>query len=132
MKPVWLFVDFVRSIADPFEIDPWGSGLVTRQMVEESNLIAEPWSPDDRNQLWSVEQQAGRIGWFVENGWKDPIQIDVGVPVLGYCVQQVLDGHHRLGAAIHKGDNAILCFVDGQVDVIEPHIVKISAHNFPN
>jgi len=124
MKPIWLSVDFVRSIVDPFEVDPWGSGLVTHQMMKESNPIAEPWNPDDDDQLWNIEQQAGRIRWLVENEWKDPIYIDVGVPTLGYYLKTILDGHHRLGAAIYKGDSAILCFVDGQLDVIYPHIVK--------
>jgi hypothetical protein len=58
-----------------------------------------------------------RIAWFVVNGWNDPISIDVGVPQLqGWNGEHLLDGWHRLGAAIYRKDQDILATVDGSIE----------------
>ena len=57
-----------------------------------------------------------RIATLVVKGWDDPIDIDVGCPVLNHHVDWiVLDGNHRLGAAIFRGDRTIKGFIAGQI-----------------
>jgi hypothetical protein len=61
-----------------------------------------------------------RIAWFVVNGWRDPIEIDFGVPCFGYePTWPIIDGNHRLAAAILREDHSIVASCSGQVDVID-------------
>lgn len=64
------------------------------------------------------EDHAGRIAYLVRNRASDPISIDVGCPALGYWGPKwmVVDGNHRLAAAIYRGDLTISALVDGQLD----------------
>lgn len=58
-----------------------------------------------------------RIAWFVANGWKDPILIDVGIP--GFSNFYVDDGNHRLAAALIRGDETITANIQGAMSLIE-------------
>jgi hypothetical protein len=52
----------------------------------------------------------------VVNGWAEPISIDVGVPSLGCVVAwPIVDGNHRLAAAIFRGDRAITAEISGEM-----------------
>lgn len=63
---------------------------------------------------------AERIAWLVLYPAEDPIEIDVGVPILGYHIPwPVLDGNHRLAAAIFRKDLTILVAPAGQCAVID-------------
>jgi hypothetical protein len=60
------------------------------------------------------DQEVERIAYLVVNGWDDAIEIDVGVPSLLCHVDWiVLDGNHRLAAAIYRGDTMISASVGG-------------------
>jgi hypothetical protein len=58
-----------------------------------------------------------KVAWFVVNGIRDPIDLDVGIPSLpGGWVNHILeDGHHRLAAAWVRGDKTIQAHVSGAV-----------------
>lgn len=57
-----------------------------------------------------------RIAWFVVNGWDEPIEVDVGVPALGCHVGHIIiDGNHRVAAALFRRDPAIWANVSGDV-----------------
>jgi hypothetical protein len=64
------------------------------------------------------EQHMGRVRFLAAHGWSDPIEIDVGVPCLGYAGPSwpVIDGNHRLWAAALRGDDFIAVDIAGQVD----------------
>lgn len=65
-----------------------------------------------------------RVAWFVIHGWSNPIEVDLGVPVMGfYPTWPILDGNHRFAAAVYRGDEAILARVAGQMSWIETFVV---------
>lgn len=63
-----------------------------------------------------------RIAWFVNNGFQDPIDVDVGVPSLGYYnTHLIVDGNHRFAAALYRmrvlGEDPVLpVAVSGSVE----------------
>jgi hypothetical protein len=92
---------------DVVDVSPWTSTdgrPVTEEMVRTcfaaKDFQSEP--PTDKdvvNGLW----HARRIAYFMEHGWSDPIQIDVGM--LGALSKPwgVTDGNHRAYAAALMG-----------------------------
>lgn len=106
----------LEALCNPFRTTPW-TRRVTRKMVEAcleaGTLHAEPL---DGNPDVPARLHASRIAYLVMHGWKDAVQIDVGVPSLGCHVRwPVQDGNHRVAAAIYRGDEEILADVDGSV-----------------
>lgn len=106
----------LEARCNPFRTTPW-SRRITPKMVsdclEAGTLHAEPL---DGNPDVPARLHAARIAYLVMHGWKDAVQIDVGVPSLGCHVRwPVQDGNHRVAAAIYRGDEEILAVVDGSV-----------------
>ncbi len=106
----------VASVArhcNPFRGTPWGERITkadVRRALESGRLEPKQGTGD----------HAARIAYLVMNPSDDPIEVDVGVPVLGfYMGWMVTDGNHRLAAAIYRGDDAIECGVSGQLDYAE-------------
>ena len=100
-------------------VNPWGVGKFTTEHVhkaiENNRLSSLPHDPSRRN-LSTRRYHIQRIAWLAVNGWTDPIQIDVGVPELCSHVDWiVIDGNHRLAAAIVRGDKTISAAVSGSV-----------------
>lgn len=62
---------------------------------------------------------SGRIAYFVLNQDLTPIQLDVGIPSMGFVPPLVTDGHHRLAAAMVKQDQTIVAEYSGCVDTFE-------------
>jgi hypothetical protein len=111
----------LEQIDDPF--GRWQtSSSVDPEMVLDSlsdgswSLADEPYGNGGalvhRNRLW----HARRIAWLMKKGWDDPIELDVGIPSLGYYPYILTDGHHRLCAAILLGDLVIKAQVSGALD----------------
>lgn len=106
----------VQSIAkhwNPFEVSPWGV-LVSKEDVlhalSTGRLIDYPGSDD----------HAGRIAYLVQNETQDAIDIDVGCPSFGNFVDwAILDGNHRLAAAIYSEKAYIAADVAGELDHAE-------------
>ena len=93
---------------------------LTREEIQEAidakKLLGNP-VPEHLADQSLRELHVQRIAYLVVHGWDDPIAIDVGVPCLGYHVDWVVqDGHHRLAAAIFRGDEHIQVLVDGDID----------------
>jgi hypothetical protein len=75
-----------------------------------------PYSNGSASLLQSRLWHARRIAWLMKNGWEEPIQLDVGIPSLGYYPHILTDGHHRLCAAILTGEHWIKAQVSGAID----------------
>lgn len=115
--PVFIPVARLVALCDPFS-NPWGSRPFTVKHVEraiqEGQLLDLPY-PEDRS--WSREQHIQRIAWLSTYGWEKAVEVDVGVPSQG-CVPfwPLLDGNHRLAAAVVRGDTYVLSSVSGDID----------------
>lgn len=107
--PVRLSLSVLSSRYDPFEHEVWGTPVTVddvRQALAERRLAAAPGGSD----------HAARIAYLVENPASDPVSIDVGVPSLGCAVSwPVVDGNHRVAAAIYRQDETVLAEVSGEV-----------------
>ena len=92
----------VRSRYSPYVDLVWSGldGPVTRSHVcdADPSLGSAPYS----GQPWSKMGHAARIRWLAEHGWSDPIVLDWSQDV------PVVDGNHRLCAALWRGDKEIL------------------------
>lgn len=57
-----------------------------------------------------------RIAYFSICGWKDSISIDVGIPNFCNVNWFVIDGNHRLAAAIFRRDEEMLVNFSGSIE----------------
>ena len=108
--PVLLPVKRLARHCNPFHRELWGV-RVTKQMVRcairERRFERTP----------GTINHAARIAFLAEHEALDAIEVDVGVPMLNYCSEwMVLDGNHRLAAAIYAQRPLILARVGGQLD----------------
>lgn len=98
---------------NPFAVEVWGKRVTraaVRQALKERRLVTTPGTDD----------HAGRIAFLVENPANDAIEVDVGIPALGYQPPwMVTDGNHRLAAAIFAGRAFIPADIGGQIDYAE-------------
>lgn len=108
--PVAIPVANIARHFNPLKKDPWGTGLTladVKAAIRDKRFVADHTSED----------HAARIAYLVNNPANDPLDIDVGVPALGHTVSwPILDGNHRLAAAILRKDKTILAEVGGQMD----------------
>ena len=91
---------------------------ITKQEVAES-IKLKRFNKNYLDPAYLVPRQShiDRVAHLVMAGWKDAIQLDVGVPELGCYVNWVItDGHHRLAAAIYRGDKQIFANISGSLD----------------
>lgn len=108
----------IADISNPLTDDPWGSGL-TQEIIDAcladvSRHVATP-VPAFCTDPWV---HGGRIAWLHDNGWDDEICIDVGVPSMSVPPPSwvVIDGNHRLAAALLRGDETIKVAISGSLD----------------
>lgn len=100
-----------------------GEDAITREEIQlaidsgdfHPDPIAEEWYEDGVR-----DKHIQRIAYLAVHSWEDPIEIDVGIPVLSYWNDHiVIDGNHRLAAAIFRGDETIGACIAGQLDFAE-------------
>jgi len=110
-------VDRLASLCDPRRTPPWSCARFTetdvRQAVAKRRVRPTPVEDDQ-----DARQHIERIAYLAIQGWDDPVEVDVGCPVLGYWGPRwpLLDGNHRFYAALIRGDKEILLSVEGQLD----------------
>ncbi len=68
-----------------------------------------------------LDAHAGRIAFLMRNGWSDPIVLDLGVPGMPGWQQSwpIVDGNHRLAAAILAGHDTIQAEIGGSLDLAD-------------
>ena len=113
--PIQLPISNLKELCNPFGLhSPWGVSVTqadVRKALKDVRLVATPGGDD----------HAGRIAYLVLNIATDAISLDVGCPSLGLPTPSwpVLDGNHRLAAAIFRKDVTILGSVDGELGYAE-------------
>lgn len=115
----------VAKILDQID-DPFGRWDVFKPVSQEKvmeavldgsyALAGDSYSHGTGSGAQSVMWHARRIAWLMKNGWDAPIDIDVGIPSMGYYPYILVDGHHRLCAAIITGETEIKAQVSGAID----------------
>lgn len=121
-----LSVAKLRLFADPFEHNPWDYAskltieLVTKCLYYKTyKQEAYPLLQFEDGEAWTLEDHAKRIAYLVVFGWNDAIEVDVGIPDLGYSPQwPVMDGNHRLAAAIYMDLDVIEAEVSGDCEIL--------------
>lgn len=125
MPVVNVLIENLKRECNPFEVCVWKDldRPITREEIKEALDDDESWEEPTPSGYWwardaiSRKDHAYKIAWFVKNGFKDPIHLDVGVPVLGHYPHWLIeDGNHRFAAAIYAELDSILADVSGQVD----------------
>lgn len=97
--------ELLRSVGTPYEVPLW-SGFdkpltydeVTRALDED--LLLDPsggFGPEEMTRA----MHAARVAWFVKHGWDEPIEVNPG------AFWPVVDGNHRLAAALYRADAII-------------------------
>ncbi len=99
--------------------DPWCAGVTENGVqlaLATENLRSTPVDYLGLGRINPASEHEARIAWLVKHGWGDTIQLDVGAPDLGCHVAWiVIDGNHRLAAAIYRGDKTIGCTIGGDL-----------------
>lgn len=87
-----------------------------RRCIARREYEVCPYNPKDLEDLWTMQRHAQRVAYLAVYGWHDPVSIDVGVPSLGCTLEwPLIDGNHRLAAAIVRADRFIRAEVCGSV-----------------
>lgn len=125
----------LSKVLKEWDIDPFQSAIwpdltspVTREEIAEAiasgAFLLGGDVPSERLGEANRAYHIRRIAWLAVNGWDDPIDADFGIPVLNYYPDwPILDGNHRLAAALYRGDETILVDPAGQVDWFETFMV---------
>lgn len=115
-------IERIIDHANPVESPPWACGILLRPSDVLAAIQEERFQaiPDEYSSDLDYAYHAERIAYLVVHGWDDPIEIDVGVPSMGCHVGwPVLDGNHRLYAAMYRGDPEIRATVSGSLDYMQ-------------
>lgn len=106
----------------PFKSTVWEIRTpITREEVTKALKAGRLLPPGERHGFTMTRSEhIRRVAWLIKNGWSDAIELDVGIPSLGYFNSWfVLDGNHRHAAAIFRGDPDILADIGGSLDYAE-------------
>lgn len=109
-------VEAILQICDPRLKWPWPCEAPDPQSL--AHLLTNADEVDHEvPATGSASEHIGRIKYLARHGWTEPLEMDVGVPCLGYFGPQwpLIDGNHRLWAATLRGDVQIEIEVAGQV-----------------
>lgn len=111
---VWLSVQKLRLRYDPFAHSLWVPEPLTIEAVQaaisDGRLRASPWGGDAEDWTWLMHVE--RVAYLVMHPDPTPIWVDLNL----FC--PVVDGNHRLAAAIVRGDAGILAEVHSGLDKI--------------
>lgn len=108
----------MQYIVDPRENIPWDCSRFTPDEVwyayDHKKFRRIPGDLFDKSYK---DFNIQRIAWFVKRMPFDPIELDVGCPSLGYYSNDwVIDGWHRIYAALLRKDKFINAMIAGEVD----------------
>lgn len=102
----------LAELCDPFQTPPWSEVLYLTPDCVKRAIAAGDLEPNP-----GTSRHIQRIAYFVVHGWPDAIEVDVGIPCMGFTpAWPVQDGNHRFAAALVRGDEGITAELSGQVD----------------
>lgn len=107
----------VRKILE--EWDPFAALNITRKQVDRA-IAKEQYEPEYEDEIRTTKYHTRRIAYFVKHGWDDPISVDVGCGHYGGHFE-IVDGNHRLCAAVIRGDACIKADTAGMVSIIKEY-----------
>lgn len=123
---VWLELERVKQIVDPFHRPVWQEidRPITREEISHAIFTSALNHPSETGAYegydhWTRTDHVGRIASLVEIGWSDPIDIEIPDYAEDLSSLIVLDGHHRIAAAIYREDPCILVEICGFVQRLE-------------
>lgn len=107
------------EICNPMDTPPWGFRKIRREEIQKyidaNDLQSEPYS-DSFASTWRRKDHIRRIAYLVVNRSKTSIELDVGIPELGYYGGwPIIDGNHRVVAAIFRNDKMIPVAICGSI-----------------
>lgn len=113
--PVQIPISKLLEVCNSFKNPPWNE--VKSLSKEEILKAVENKKFNTKPECRTRQDHIKRIAYLIYEGWQDPVDIDVGVPILG-CFPDwfIQDGNHRVVAAIVREDETILANVGGQLD----------------
>lgn len=120
-RTLTILTNVLKSHNNPFKSNVWD----IRKPITKWEVLKElragrslpPESPKSDNMLPNRMWHIRRVAWFVENGKNMELELDVGVPSLGYEPDWMIsDGNHRFAAAIIRGDKTIEAELEGDID----------------
>lgn len=118
IRPWTVPVAALREIADPTATWPWVAipgGVTDFATIMALKPLPRPLT-EDENHGFDSTPHLRRIAHLVAVGWDDPIDLDVGL-MGNHDWWPVVDGNHRLFAAIVRGDEFIQVEVSGDQDL---------------
>lgn len=109
-------LEAVLRICDPRLNWPWSCEAPDNETLQHLLETADEVD-GEVPQTGTAADHIGRVRFLARRGWNDPLELDVGVPSLGYYGPKwpLLDGNHRLWAATLRHDLSIEVEVAGQV-----------------
>lgn len=113
-------VSTLKNVCNPMN-NPWTGRKISfkeiSNAIERREFLDKPYS--EANTCWKRKHHINRIAYLAANGWNDSIDIDVGVPHMGYENEWlVTDGNHRLAASIFLNQTHIQATFSGCCDTI--------------
>ncbi len=130
----WLVpLENIVAIANPMEDDVWGCGeiTITDVLACHDNRLGRDSSGQTPNDSGSKEYNVARIAWLMENyDWNnadeaEPIQIELMEDEYWH---PIIDGNHRVAAAMCLGVESITVEISGDIDYCEEILKPISIH----
>lgn len=103
--PIW-------RLPNPYLTNVWGcTQQLTQEMVQ---ICVEGWLTRDEPLLvWSDHTDcyvhAGRVAYFVLNGWDDLVEVGVQITDQGERYLHNFDGNHRVAALLFMGFTMVDC-----------------------
>ena len=111
----------LAEFVNPFTISPWEFKRPIHKdevtsAIENKDFYFKHTEIGDCHRM-TRKQHIFRIAYLTVNVSNVPVEIDVGVPELGFWPTDImLDGHHRVAAALMRGDTTIAANVSGSLD----------------
>jgi hypothetical protein len=109
-------LEHILRLRHPLQEDVWDCGIVTVKDVLSCPDIQAGAEPGEQGAGGSHAFHTARIAYLATIGPKtnddQPVTVDVGA--FGYMpAQPIRDGHHRVAAAVVRGDYAIEVQIEG-------------------
>lgn len=124
-KPIMVSLKILEELSNPALDDVWGCGIITKKDVTNCNDYLK-YSGDkhpsylEQEIADSWDYNVARIRYLMEHkNWDTTFPITLDVGVFEYNPYPILDGNHRISAAIFRGDKEILIDVIGDEEMIE-------------